>query len=210
MREHHLSVARTARYHTLGDPAKARAIWVVVHGYGQLARFFLNKFEGLEDGLLIAAPEGLSRFYLDEAHQRVGATWMTREDREQEITDHVRYLDRLVQDLLRATGPRPVHALGFSQGVATVSRWSISGTAVLSRLVLWGGSLPPDIDAGAMQRWKRTRVDVVQGTNDPIVPASVAEQTVQRLATAGVAHHLHHHRAGHGLDALLLGRLISE
>ncbi len=210
MREHHLRVARTARFHTLGDPARANAIWVVVHGYGQLARFFLNKFEGLEDGLLIAAPEGLSRFYLDEAHQRVGATWMTREDREQEIADHVQYLDRLVQDLLRTTGPRPVHALGFSQGVATVSRWSISGDTIVSRLVLWGGGLPPEIDATAMQRWSRSHVEVVHGTNDTIVPASVADRTVQRLATAGVPHQLHHHRAGHGLDPLLLGRLISE
>ena len=40
-------------------PAVARMVRVVLHGYGQLARFFLNKFEGLEDGLLIAAPEGL-------------------------------------------------------------------------------------------------------------------------------------------------------
>ncbi len=208
MREHHLHVVRTARYHTLGDPSTAAAIWVVVHGYGQLARFFLNKFKGLEDGLLIAAPEGLSRFYLDDAHQRVGATWMTREDREREIDDHIHYLDLLVQELLRSTGPRPVHALGFSQGVATVSRWSIAGHTSLTRLVLWGGSLPPDIDTGAMQRWTRSRVDVVQGMNDDIVPASVAEQTIQRLSSAGIVHQLHQHRAGHALDPLLIGRLL--
>jgi predicted esterase len=208
VREHHLRVARTARYHTLGDPATARAIWVVVHGYGQLARFFLNKFKGLEDGLLIAAPEGLSRFYLDNAHQRVGATWMTREDREREIDDHIHYLDLLVQELLHTTGPRPVHALGFSQGVATVSRWNTSGSTRVSRLVLWGGSLPPDIDTAAMQHWTRSRVDVVQGVNDDIVPGSVAEQTVQRLSSAGIVHQLHQHRAGHALDTLLLGSLL--
>ena len=87
MQERFIRVPRTARYHVLGDPATARMVWVLLHGYGQLARFFLNKFEGLEDGLLIAAPEGLSRFYLDAQHQRVGATWMTREDREHEIGD---------------------------------------------------------------------------------------------------------------------------
>ena len=210
MREHHLRVVRTARYHTLGDPSNAQAIWVVVHGYGQLARFFLNKFKGCEEGLLIAAPEGLSRFYLDEAHQRVGATWMTREDREREIGDHVQYLDQLVEDLLHTTGPRPVNALGFSQGVATVSRWSITGRSTLSRLVLWGGSLPPDIDVPAMRRWNHCQVDVVQGLNDTIVPTSVAEQTVKRLASAGVTHRLHQHRAGHALDPLLVGRLLSS
>lgn len=210
MREHHLRVVRTARYHTLGDPSNAQEIWVVVHGYGQLARFFLNKFKGCEEGRLIAAPEGLSRFYLDEAHQRVGATWMTREDREHEIADHVQYLDLLVEDLLRTTGPRPVHALGFSQGVATVSRWSITGRSTLSRLVLWGGSLPPDIDIPAMRRWNQCLVDVVHGLNDTIVPSSVAEQTMQRLASAGVTHRLHQHRAGHALDPLLVGRLLNS
>ena len=67
MKEHHLVVPRTARYHSLGDPAKAKALWVVLHGYGHLARYFLNTFEELEDDAYILAPEGLSRFYLDEA-----------------------------------------------------------------------------------------------------------------------------------------------
>ncbi|MEZ4758913.1 MAG: hypothetical protein R2810_03875 [Flavobacteriales bacterium] len=100
MEERFIRVPRTARYHVLGDPATARMVWVVLHGFGQLARFFLNKFEGLEEGLLIAAPEGLSRFYLDEQHQRVGATWMTREDREHEIGDQLSYLDALAASLL--------------------------------------------------------------------------------------------------------------
>ena len=61
MEEHHINVPRTARYHTVGDGGTARAIWIVLHGYGQLARYFLRKFEGLDAGLLIVAPEGLTR-----------------------------------------------------------------------------------------------------------------------------------------------------
>ena len=81
MQEHHFSTPRTARYYTL-DPAEAvREVWFVLHGYGQLAGAFLRHFERLQDGArLFIAPEALSRYYLP-GHQRVGASWMTREDR---------------------------------------------------------------------------------------------------------------------------------
>jgi len=126
--EHHITVPRTARYHALGDAATASEIWIVLHGYGHLARYFLRKFEGLEEGRLIVAPEGLSRFYLDDGHTRVGATWMTREDRELEIADQLTYLDQLTEHL--RAGSRAdirLNVLGFSQGVATACRWAAIG-----------------------------------------------------------------------------------
>ena len=95
MEERFIRVERTARFHVLGDIRTCRELWVVVHGYGQLGRYFLNNFTGMEEGRCIVAPEGLSRFYLDAEHSRVGATWMTREDRLHEIEDHIAYLDRL-------------------------------------------------------------------------------------------------------------------
>ncbi|MBX2973634.1 MAG: hypothetical protein KF797_11055, partial [Flavobacteriales bacterium] len=144
MEERHIRVTRTARYHVLGDPAGAQAIWIVLHGYGQLARYFLNKFDGLGCDLAFVAPEGLSRFYLDEAHQRVGATWMTREDREHEIGDQCTYLDALAAELRGHRTDVPVHVLGFSQGVATACRWSLLGRTPIGRLVLWAGAIPPE------------------------------------------------------------------
>ena len=210
MQERFIRVPRTARYHVLGDPATARMVWVLLHGYGQLARFFLNKFEGLEDGLLIAAPEGLSRFYLDAQHQRVGATWMTREDREHEIGDQLSYLDALAASLLdgcpRATG---LGVLGFSQGVATACRWTALGKANAQHLVLWGGSMPPDLDHGLMrQRWGDMRVHLVQGEKDELVPEQVVGANAAILQRAQVEHAVHHHAGGHALDAVLLGRLL--
>ena len=114
MLTHHLSVPRTARYHVLGAMSQGlREIWIVCHGYGQLAARFLSWFAPLDDGTrLIVAPEALSRFYLDDrpgaihTESRVGATWMTREDREHEITDYVRYLDVLHDTLRRDLGGR--------------------------------------------------------------------------------------------------------
>src|SRR3712207_4878931 len=99
--EAHIAVTRTARYYTLGANVMApREVWFACHGYGQLAGYFARHFEALDDGTrMIVVPEALSRFYFGEARGQhgaeamVGATWMTREDREREIEDHVHYLE---------------------------------------------------------------------------------------------------------------------
>src|SRR6266498_2722637 len=141
MQEHRLTVSRTARYFTLGRPD--REVWFVLHGYGQLAALFLRHFEPLDDGTrLIVAPEGLSRFYLteDPAERRVGASWMTREDRLTEIEDYVQYLDAVHADVVGSVDRSlvKVRVLGFSQGAATACRWASTGASRVDRLIVWG------------------------------------------------------------------------
>lgn len=209
MQEHHLTVPRTARYHTLGDAATARAVWIVLHGYGQLARYFLQKFEGLEKNLLIVAPEGLSRFYTDEAHSRVGATWMTREDREHEIADQITYLDALAKELLHTTGDVPLNVLGFSQGVATACRWSLQGRTTISRLVLWAGGLPPEPTPEQLQPWNKLELQLVLGTLDEYAGDQELQQQVARLNLAKVRHEVHRFNGGHELQTVMLAKLLS-
>ena len=193
----------------LGDPASAQAIWIVLHGYGQLARYFLNKFEGIAPDVAFVAPEGLSRFYLDEGHQRVGATWMTREDREMEITDQREYLDSLVEELRKTNPTVPVKVLGFSQGVATACRWSLGGRTRVSRLVLWAGSIPPEPSATELGKgWADIRVDVVLGTSDPYQGDKELQAMTARLDMAGVQHEVHRFTGGHTLEPVLLARLV--
>src|SRR6266699_129357 len=140
MQEHRLAVSRTARYFTLGENSGAVGeVWFACHGYGQLAARFLEKFRVLDDGRrYLVAPEGLSRFYLTEspAERRVGASWMTREDRLREIEDYICYLDAVYDDVFGSVDRAgvTVHALGFSQGAATVSRWTGLGKAQIDRL----------------------------------------------------------------------------
>jgi len=130
MQEHTFNTPRTARYFTIGSLEKAGEMWIVCHGYGQLASRFLERFRPIaDDQRCVVAPEGLSRFYLSEsaAERRVGASWMTKEDRLHEIDDYVRYLDALHDHV--ATGKDKVIALGFSQGSATACRWVVLGAA---------------------------------------------------------------------------------
>ena len=104
VRTHHLTVARTARYATAGAaPADAARLWVVFHGYGNRAADFIAPFaDAAPPDTRVVAPEGLSRFYTeppraDGGHlQRTGATWLTRDDREDELRDALAMLHAVV------------------------------------------------------------------------------------------------------------------
>ena len=212
MTEHHLRVQRTARYHMLGNASTAEELWVVVHGYGQLGRFFLNNFNGMEsNSRCIVAPEALSRFYLDSAHSRVGATWMTREERLLEVDDHVAYLDALVAKLMeQAPQGLRVKALGFSQGVATVSRWALKGNTKLQKMILWAGSLPPELDQQTLSVWRNIHVDLVLGDRDEYAKAGDLEAMDRRLELAGVSRQSHRFSGTHKLEPVLLERLLDR
>jgi len=123
---HHVSVQRTARYYTLGKlTGKTRRIWFVLHGYGQLAQYFIRRFDVVaDDETLIIAPEGLSRLYIDTEFGKVGASWLTREDRDQEVNDYVAYLDQVLASVLgdRSLVGLDITLMGFSQGASTVCR----------------------------------------------------------------------------------------
>jgi predicted esterase len=158
---------------------------------------------------MIVAPEGLSRFYRDptpaagEALPRVGASWMTREDREHEIADQVTYLDTL-HAYLRAQSASDVRlrVLGFSQGVATAGRWLVRGRARPSELILWAGAFPPEVDAATLRdRFAAaTSVVLVTGTRDRLTSWMAAEAQLERFRAAGVRARLVPFDGGHRLD----------
>lgn len=214
MQEHHLTVPRSARYYTLGEPGPAvRQVWIVCHGYGQLAGRFLTHFEPIADASrLIVAPEGLSRFYLDSGmHERVGATWMTREDRLAEIEDYVRYLDALHAALFRQVdrGAVQLVVLGFSQGVATAARWVARGSRV-ERLVAWGGVLPPELDFAALTAvFARTRLTIVYGTADDYITPKIVAQEEGKLRAANIPFDVRTFEGGHDVPAAALRALAS-
>ncbi len=211
MGEHFLRVTRTARYHTLGEPgARVREVWIVCHGYGQLAGRLLRHFAPIaHPSRLIAAPEALSRFYLDPAlphspDAKIGATWMTREDREHEIADYVAYLDALAATLLGGAHRSRVRlvALGFSQGVSTVMRWLAQGQSRADRLIAWSGSIPQDIDFGAARdRFGSEPVAYAYGDRDPYFGASRNAQQMDLLRGAGIPLVAVPFAGGHAIDA---------
>jgi predicted esterase len=217
--EHHIKVQRSARYFVVGEPgANTREVWFVLHGYAQLAAQFAGVFEPLSNAeRVIVAPEALSRFYLDEPAKRhgpdspIGAGWMTREDRLNEIDDYVRFLDAVAGEVLGAMKTKPrVVLLGFSQGVATACRWAALGDTRFQRVILWGGALAADMPAErGDQLWYGAQVQLVGGKNDPIVPSTFMDKERKSLVARGVSAELVEFDGGHSLHGETLRRLAN-
>jgi predicted esterase len=217
--EHAIAVPRTGRYYTLGPThGFPRELWIVCHGYGDLARRFIQKFAPIDEGTrLIVAPEALSRFYLDSIPQRrnqkeprVGATWMTREARLDEIADYVSYLDRVAAEVkqhLAGASPRIV-VLGFSQGTATVCRWLAASDVRAEHLVLWGGLIPPELDVAAWaERLHGASITIVVGDKDEYATTKIVAAEAERLSAAGVGFTLQRFDGDHAIDATALATL---
>lgn len=206
---HRITVPRTARYHTMGA-VEARNVWFVLHGYGQLARFFLRPFSALaSDSRRIVAPEALSRFYLDGFDGRIGATWMTSADREHEIDDYVRYLDALADAEIASDARLTV--LGFSQGTATACRWAAYGHHAIDRLVLWAGGVPPDLDLDAHRAlFEHVNLTLVIGTGDAFIPQERVGEEIARLDAHGIPHRTIRFDGGHRIEPAVLKRVAEQ
>jgi len=214
--EHHLTVSRSARYYQLGElSAATRRVWFVAHGYGQLATYFIRHFALLTQAdptLVVVAPEGLSKFYLTGNSGRIGASWMTREDRLTEIEDYVSYLNQLAESTLALCSPDvEITVLGFSQGGATVSRWLSRAQFRPTRLILWAGRFPPDMEFEvATHLLNQLPLTVVCGDEDPYVSAEAFEEQLQLLRSFGVEPEVIRFAGKHELNASVLQQLASR
>ena len=170
MDEHSIKVETTAHYYSLGQlNENTKEIWVVCHGYGQLAKFFIQKFKSLEkDGVYIVAPEGFNKFYLEGFSGRVGASWMTKEKRDDEIVDHCKFLEQITDDVLsKASLACKLNVLGFSQGTATVSRWALQTKHTFNSFILWAGKIASDFHVETFhQKHPKAKNFLVFGTQD--------------------------------------------
>ncbi|WP_107037921.1 alpha/beta hydrolase [Brumimicrobium mesophilum] len=144
--ENKITISKTARYFTHGNAETAENIWIVLHGYSQLAEFFIRKFKKLDpEKNFVVAPEGLHHFYRKGTSGRVGASWMTKEARLDDIDDNHKYLDELAAQLLKNKNYKQRYLLGFSQGGATASRWHNNGNFNADHFILWASAFPSDI-----------------------------------------------------------------
>lgn len=200
------------------DPALTE-VWIVCHGHAQLASRFLSRFTPLERAnRLFIAPEGLSRFYLgapNAVHRPdspVGATWMTREDREAEIEDQKKYLDLLYAQIFDRVERRRVRlwVLGFSQGVATVTRWVTRSGVEADHVVLWAGMIPAELDAvSARALTAGGPVTMVVGSLDEFATPKVVAAQEARLRELGVAYTKIEFEGGHEISESALLELAA-
>ncbi len=201
MDTNHLRIYRQARYCTIGALNNETSnVWFVCH------------FNGLaERGHYVVAPEGLSRFYLKGYEGRVGATWMTKEDRETDIEDYVVYLDALYDQIFDKI-PREnvkVHILGFSQGAATISRWIALGKVELETWILWAGLFPHDLTFEVnREKLLNAKTFLVYGDQDPFRDEEKIRERNQLVAKEGLNYEAIQFEGGHNIpEETLIGLL---
>lgn len=189
MIEEYFKVKKTVRYQLSGPPdGNYKTVCFALHGYGQFAKYFIRNFysDDLSD-ILFVAPEGFHRFYLNGTKGRVGASWMTKEDRLNDISDYCHYLDELYKKLepviIKADR---VGILGFSQGVATACRWLTNSQFHFDFLVNWAGAFPPDLDLEkSIERMRQIKVEMLVGDNDEYITLEDFQKHVELLKERG-------------------------
>lgn len=208
-----IQIEKTASYSVHGkDITKAKRIWFVLHGYGQLAEYFIRSFEHLDPSEnFIIAPEGFHRFYLEGFSGRVGASWMTKEERIDDINDYVRYLDQLYC-AQKIPSNAEIILLGFSQGVATAMRWLALGEKPhFNRAILWAGSFPQDLKPEkAKGTLKDIQVHCVIGNSDPFLSEAHIRRTNDHLAELLVDAKWHQYNGDHRIPKSALNLVIKD
>lgn len=209
-----ITISKTARYYILGKHSeKINSVWIVLHGYGQLAAEFIKYFKALKnESTLIVAPEALNKFYLKGFSGNVGATWMTKEGRENEIIDYVNYLDSVYDEAIKygLLGNVKINVLGFSQGTATACRWISKGKSKIDRLILWGGEIPKDIDlASVKQIFNSIDLEIVLGNEDEFISEEQLMMEIKRLNEIKLNHKIYRFNGKHEIKADMLRQLIS-
>ena len=207
-----IKVERTARYYVIGDPKnEIETYWFTCHGYGQLAEHFVNRFGILEgQKQMVIAPEALSRYYMRGVYGKVGASWMTKEDRLNEIEDYVNYLDSLyAKVIMENSGKKPtINILGFSQGCATVGRWICQGKVKADNLVIWAGEIPPDLDYDRLKEVSvHTNIFLVYGKFDPYFSSTTVKAEQAKLKERDIPFQTLFYNGKHEITEMVLQEL---
>lgn len=209
-----LQFSYEAPYFLSHEPTgKEQEVWIVLHGYGQLAEFFIRKFLPFSsENRLIIAPEGTNHSYLQEFQGRVGANWMTSYNRETAIANNHRYLNRLMDDLLLQFSNLPrIHLLGFSQGAATGTRWASQWNGTLHSLVLWGGGFAHDLVLNlAKEKFASTEVLLVHGAQDKLITEEGKQRQEAMLLELDKPLNRLTFEGGHEINPSMLEKIINQ
>jgi predicted esterase len=196
----------------LGQSTKE--IWIIFHGYGQLASRIINKFTSIqnEDRYFVAI-EGLSRFYWGGVtSSQVAASWMTSQDRLEEIADFCHYIQTLYDDLQSNSNDNvKIVLFGFSQGVATLMRWVHQNQPAFNTGILWAGGIPEDISFLELKPYfKNKSLHFVYGNEDQFLTGEYLafQKSVMQKNEFDIA--MHEFEGKHVVDREVLKKLVME
>ncbi len=171
MSTHFIEALQKQRIDSLGELNESTTnIWFALHGYGQLVAYFKRHFVPLvQNGRAIILPQGAHKFYLNGTEGRVGASWMTKEDRLTDIDNQRLFLNEAISWAAAKAPNARFHMVGFSQGVATGMRFLGYSCVSFHSLLAWAGSWPPDLDEKSRMVLAQTTMSSWFGTTDPFI-----------------------------------------
>lgn len=190
-----------------------KEIWLVVHGYGQLAEFFIRKFKSFfSPERLFIAPEGTNYNYLEGFQGRVGANWMTKHERETAIANNHRLLDQLMHSFLEKYHEKPkINVFGFSQGAATATRWATQSKGKIDTLVLWSGGFALDLNMEAANNaFSNTDLILVLGDKDELITPESIQKQEELILSLNKEVIRFDFNGGHELETGVLDKIINH
>ncbi len=209
----YLNVELKTRYYSIGElNQNTKIILFAFHGYGQLASYFGKHFERLGDEYFVVIPEGLHRFYINGMEGRVGASWMTKEDREVDIVNQSAYLNSLLKgiNLIDHTNAK-LCILGFSQGVAAAMRWIIRNNIKIDGFINWAGSIPNDLVVEEVSKtFDKLRMQVIIGDKDPYFNDEIREHFLAWIDHYKLSVDFQRFEGEHKIDAQLLKLILKK
>lgn len=208
MKTHRFVTPKTSRFVQIGELSDTtEEVVFALHGFGQLAAGFAQLLTPLEaTNRVIICPEALSRFYTSHKDRKVGATWMTSEDREFEIMDYVTYLDGLAETILQEA-PEHVRVVvfGFSQGCHTASRWIGNGGMIPDKLILWGADQAQDLTEEEWESLSDTpSISLIAGSNDKFLTEDRVISAEEAFRDHQCAFRTTRFEGGHEIDPTVL------
>lgn len=203
----HFKIQKTARYVSIGNKEKATVFILALHGYGQLVTFFSRNFEGLDEKYYIIIPEGLHRFYNSGSSGRVGASWMTKEERLTDIDDNLNFLNDLyIRENSQAFKDRIL--FGFSQGAATAFRWKMSNPELFSSFISWGSAIPDDFDLNHSKPFLSRKNYFVIGNDDPLFSDTEKDEMLSNYEKIGFT--AIYYNGAHKIDTEVLKKVLNR
>ena len=163
----HVSYQTINTYSTLNHmTSTTKNVWIACHGIGFLSKYFISYFEELnpEDNYIIA-PQAPSKYYQTKAYKYVGASWLTKENKEIEIENVLNYLDSVLEKE-NLPEDKKIILMGFSQGVSIVTRWLVQRKIHCDHLVIHSGSIPLEFTKENFSYLPNLKTTVIYGNKD--------------------------------------------
>ncbi|MBW2961396.1 alpha/beta hydrolase [Mesonia aestuariivivens] len=179
--EKKVSYQTTNSYSTINKlNSTTKNVWFCCHGLGFLSRYFIRYFNGLnaEENYVIA-PQAPSKYYQKSDFKHVGASWLTKEETQQETENVLNYLDSVLE-AEKIPNDKRLILIGFSQGVSVIMRWMASRKLSCDTLVIHSGSISKELTPKDFEFLKDTNVELWYGTEDEYLTEDRITQETKR------------------------------